>query len=248
MAAHGRAARAVGALLGGSPASPRGSTCGHDMAVQQRRTRDKAVQGIGYRCASPDRPPRGRHALFTPGEPHDWGWRLFHVGRMDERKGVDTAIEALAHLPAEARLTVLGSGDDRYLAELRALCARLGLEGRVRSTCVTRSELPAAYARADALLFPVRWEEPWGLVPLEAMAIGTPVVATGTGGSGEYLRDGENALVVGRGAGPAELARAVTSWLRPGTASASARGAGPPRPATPSGRTTRPSRRRCDTP
>jgi glycogen synthase len=46
------------------------------------------------------------------------------------------------------------------------------------------------------VLFPVRWEEPWGLVPLEAMAAGRPVVATATGGAAEYLRDGENALVV----------------------------------------------------
>jgi glycosyltransferase involved in cell wall biosynthesis len=41
------------------------------------------------------------------------------------------------------------------------------------------------------------------------MAVGTPVVATGTGGSGEYLSDGRNALVVGRGAGPADVAAAV---------------------------------------
>ena len=64
------------------------------------------------------------------------------------------------------------------------------------------------YAAADVVVFPVRWAEPWGLVPLEAMAVGRPVVATCTGGSAEYLRDGENCLVV-----PAEdpdaLARAV---------------------------------------
>ena len=44
-------------------------------------------------------------------------------------------------------------------------------------------------------LFPVRWDEPWGLVPLEAMARGRPVIATGRGGSAEYLRDGENCLL-----------------------------------------------------
>jgi glycosyltransferase involved in cell wall biosynthesis len=41
----------------------------------------------------------------------------------------------------------------------------------------------------------VRWREPWGVVPLEAMGVGRPVVATGRGGSGEYLRDGDNALL-----------------------------------------------------
>ena len=55
--------------------------------------------------------------------------------------------------------------------------------------------LPATYAQADCVVFPVRWAEPWGLIPLEAMGIGRPVVATGRGGSGEYLRDGDNCLV-----------------------------------------------------
>ena len=59
-----------------------------------------------------------------------------------------------------------------------------------------RAELLDAYATADAVVFPVRWSEPWGLVPLEAMARGRPVVASGRGGSSEYLRDGENCLLM----------------------------------------------------
>ena len=59
-----------------------------------------------------------------------------------------------------------------------------------------RTEIAGAYAAADALLFCVEWPEPFGLVPLEAMAVGTPVIATGTGGSAEYLDDGENCLLV----------------------------------------------------
>jgi glycosyltransferase involved in cell wall biosynthesis len=148
-------------------------------------------------------------ALFQPAPEHDWGWGLLYVGRIDERKGIRTAVEALAALPDEARLTVLGSGDERYLAELQDLCGRLGVRERVNFGLRPRSELPDAYAAADALLFPVRWEEPWGIVPLEAMGVGVPVVATGTGGSAEYLRDGENALVPGRDAGPEEFAAAA---------------------------------------
>ena len=45
------------------------------------------------------------------------------------------------------------------------------------------------------VVFPVRWEEPFGLVPLEAMAVGRPVVSTARGGTSEFVRDGENALV-----------------------------------------------------
>ena len=147
--------------------------------------------------------------LFSPAPEHGWSGNLLYVGRIDPRKGIDTAVEALALLPAETRLTVLGSGDERYMRELHVLCKRLGVADRVLFQMVPREELPQAYEAADALLFPVRWDEPWGLVPLEAMAVGTPVIASGTGGSAEYLHDRENALVVGAGASPSKWAAAV---------------------------------------
>ena len=125
-----------------------------------------------------------------------WTWRLLHVGRVDDRKGIDIAIRSLAHLPDEATLDIVGRGDDRSVAELGALVERLGLEDRVHFEVVERQQLAARYASADALLFPPRWEEPFGLVPLEAMACSTPVVATGTGGSAEFLIDGANCLLV----------------------------------------------------
>jgi glycosyltransferase involved in cell wall biosynthesis len=74
---------------------------------------------------------------------------------------------------------------------------------------VPREELPAAYAGGDVTLFPVRWAEPFGLVPLEAMAVGRPVVASGRGGSGEILRDGANCLLVDPDQGPAALAARI---------------------------------------
>ena len=123
-----------------------------------------------------------------------WGWRLLFVGRLDERKGVETLIRAVARLPAEAHLDIIGPGPDDYLATLEALVAELGLGGRVRFLQVPRSELGAVYGAADVLVFPSEWDEPFGLVPVEAMACATPVVATGTGGSGEFLADGVNCL------------------------------------------------------
>jgi glycogen synthase len=173
-------------------------------------TREKAQRDSGFRLSMADVAHPGIDpGLFGPAPPHDWEWRLLYVGRLDERKGVDAAIAALEHLPAAARLTVLGRGDDRFLARLREQCATLGVQDRVKFDTRARTELPAAYADADALLFPARWEEPWGLVPLEAMAVGTPVVTTATGGSAEYVRDRENALVIGAGAEPEHLAEAV---------------------------------------
>jgi glycosyltransferase involved in cell wall biosynthesis len=136
------------------------------------------------------------------------GDRLLYVGRLDRRKGIDTAIRALAHLPATASLDVDGPGDDVERRRLDALVAELGLAGRVRFATSARSELAARYRNADIFVFPSTWEEPFGLVPVEAMACGTPVIATRRGGSAEFLRDGENCLEFPAG-DDAALARAV---------------------------------------
>ncbi len=145
-------------------------------------------------------------AFLGPGPQREWSWRLLYVGRIDERKGADVAVAALARLPA-ATLTVVGDGDDAHLRALREQVA--AFPGRVELRAgVEHAALPAVYDEHDAVLFPAHWDEPWGLVPLEAMARGRPVVATGTGGSAEYLRDGDNALLVARG-DAAALAAAV---------------------------------------
>jgi len=141
--------------------------------------------------------------------PRSWRWRLLHVGRVDRRKGISTAVEALAQLPPEASLTVLGRGDAGHQVELVRLAAELGLGERVRFDAVARHELATQYRHADVLVFPTAWDEPFGLVPLEAMACGTPVAATGTGGSGEFLAHEVNCLLVPPGE-PAALAAAVT--------------------------------------
>lgn len=148
--------------------------------------------------------------LFRPGSPKEWSWQLLYVGRIDKRKGIDIAVQCLTDLPAHASLTVLGSGDDRVREDLHARARSLGLGERVRFGVKPRDQLPRAYESADVVLFPVQWDEPWGIVPLEAMAVGRPVVATGTGGSREYLRHEVNALVLGRDASARDFARSIT--------------------------------------
>jgi glycogen(starch) synthase len=174
-------------------------------------TRDRA-QELGHTFASSEINPAGvgEEFLLSPAPPRPWAWRLLYVGRIDERKGIDTAVRALAELPAGATLDVVGSGDEDAQRRLRALVGELGLGERVRfAGIVPREQLLERYAAADAVLFPVRWREPWGVVPLEAMAVGRPVVATGRGGSGEYLRDDDNALLFDA-EDPAALAAQVT--------------------------------------
>lgn len=147
--------------------------------------------------------------LFTYAEPQPWQWRLLYLGRMDPRKGVDLAIDALKLLPPEATLVLQGSGDREYITRLRESADPL--LGRVTFSSHGRECLRDVYADADVVLFPVQWEEPWGLVPLEAMAVGRPVVATGTGGSREYLRHEENCMLYEPRDSPEALAAAVTS-------------------------------------
>ena len=148
-------------------------------------------------------------AFVDPRPLQEWRWRLLYVGRIDERKGIATAVAALAQLPEQATLTIVGEDNPDAERELRTQAGALGVADRIRLEGFRRrSELPAAYEATDVVVFPVVWEEPWGLVPLEAMALARPVVATGRGGSGEYLRDGDNALLFEAG-DPAALAAAV---------------------------------------
>lgn len=176
-----------------------------------RRAAADAVDGL----ANTDLLPPGLDEVFlNPAPGRDWGWRLLAPGRIDPRKGLLTAVTALAQLPAEATLTIAGGGDDRHRAELEQLAAQLGLADRVVfEPPRPRSELAKLYAEADAVLFPVLWAEPFGLVPLEAMGIGRPVVASGRGGSAEFLRDGDNCLLH-RPGDPQSLAAAITRLAR----------------------------------
>ncbi|MGH9049763.1 MAG: glycosyltransferase, partial [Acidimicrobiia bacterium] len=122
-----------------------------------------------------------------------WRGRLLYSGRFDPRKGIETVIRALPLLP-DVTLECYGRGGDAERHRLVDLAERLGVADRVRFATLERHELAARYRDADAVLFPSEWEEPFGLVPVEAMACGTPVVATGTGGSAEFLRDGYNCV------------------------------------------------------
>ena len=70
-------------------------------------------------------------AYLRPAPVRPWGWRLLYVGRIDPRKGIDTAVAALAQLPAAARLTIAGSGDPRERRRLDEQIAALGVGDRI---------------------------------------------------------------------------------------------------------------------
>jgi glycogen(starch) synthase len=123
-----------------------------------------------------------------------WRWRLLVVGRLDPRKGFETVVRALPLLPPDATLRIVGPGDDAERDRLRSVAALVGVSDRVAFDTVRRDELADIYRAADVFVFPSLWEEPFGLVPVEAMACHTPVVATCTGGTEEFLADEVNCL------------------------------------------------------
>ncbi len=124
--------------------------------------------------------------------------RLVVLGRLVRRKGVDEVIEALRRVPA-AELVVAGGSalvDDPDAQRLRDLVAASGLADRVRLVGpLLRAQVPALLRSADAVVC-VPWYEPFGIVPLEAMACGRPVVASAVGGFQDTVVDQVTGLLV----------------------------------------------------
>ena len=138
-----------------------------------------------------------------------WQWRLLWVGRVIEEKGIETAIHALSLLPQNACLETVGPVEPAYRSRLEALAATLDVASRLSFSVASRQQIHQHYQQGDVTLFTSMIEhEAFGLVPLEAMASGCPVIATGVGGSSEYCLDGVNCMRVPPG-DPAALARAV---------------------------------------
>jgi len=113
--------------------------------------------------------------------------RLVSVARLVERKGLGNVIVALAAVP-DAELIVAGGPEPRLadadpdVRRLRALANDHGVSDRVEFRGrVSRPDLPPLLRSADAVVC-VPWYEPFGIVPLEAMACGVPVVASAVGG------------------------------------------------------------------
>ena len=138
---------------------------------------------------------------------------LLSVGHLIDRKGHDLVIRALAALaPGHplARLVVIGEGPER--AALQALVSALGLQDKVRFTgALPQTELPRWYSAADVLVL-ASSREGWANVLLEAMACGTPVVASRIWGTPEVVTAPEAGQLVDERTGNA-FARALHELL-----------------------------------
>lgn len=120
------------------------------------------------------------------------GRYLFTASRLDNSKRVELLVRAMTHVKGGVELRIAGTGpDDAALRELAAPDARISFVGRVSG-----AELAGLYSRARAVAF-VPYQEDYGLVTLEAMLCGKPVITcVDSGGTTELVEDGRNGLVV----------------------------------------------------
>jgi glycosyltransferase involved in cell wall biosynthesis len=143
--------------------------------------------------------------------------RIVSVGRLVPRKGFDTLISALRSLP-DAELVIAGGPtagrlkDDAEAIRLQKHAERSGVASRVKfHGQVSHADMPALLRSADVVAC-VPWYEPFGIVPLEAMACSIPVVASAVGGLTDTVVEGvTGSLVPPRD--PAALARALRTLL-----------------------------------
>jgi glycosyltransferase involved in cell wall biosynthesis len=125
------------------------------------------------------------------------------LGQISPHKGHEDAIEALRLLGPGYRLIIAGKGEISYVTRLQELSRDLpvGFSGF--------AEFEEFFGRVDVLLVP-SWEEPFGIVILESMATGVPVISTSVGGPLDIIRPGIHGLLVPP-QNPSALATAVRS-------------------------------------
>jgi glycosyltransferase involved in cell wall biosynthesis len=134
---------------------------------------------------------------------------LAFAGRLGPQKALGVALDAIADVPG-VTLAVAGDGPDRQEIERRA--GDRGLEGRVRFLgSVSREQVLRLFRAADASLLSSSWEN-FPHTVVEALAVGSPVIATAVGGVPEVVRHGENGLLVPPG-DPEALAAAIRRFF-----------------------------------
>ncbi len=196
-----------------------GSTCARVLATCSDEVRELAQMGVASGRVSVV--PCGVDAAhFRPGADgtsvpaRRRRHRLLACGRLVRRKGYDQTVRALTRIP-DTELVIAGGppadrlGRDPEARRLWHLAHRLGVADRVRLLgAVSPADMPALIGSADLVLCTPVYE-PFGIVPLEAMACAVPVVATDVGGHRDSVADGTTGRLV-----PPEDPDAVAAAVR----------------------------------
>lgn len=146
-------------------------------------------------------------------------WQLLYLGRFEKTKGTLTALESAAIVARSTRRRVMLqiSGEGSLSEQLRERARTLMGEHANLSVSITGwlrpDECVGAFDRADLLLVPSAWPEPFGMVGIEAGLRGLPSIAFGVGGIEEWLQDGVNGRITSALSDPNEFAAAIISCL-----------------------------------
>jgi glycosyltransferase involved in cell wall biosynthesis len=122
---------------------------------------------------------------------------VLFVGRVTPRKGYECFIRALGLLPATVRGLIVGECSPEQHRQIMGVASRAGCRDRLDvEPWASRQAIRSVYERATVFVFPSLWAETLGIVGLEALACGVPVVASDVGGVREWLRPSETGLLV----------------------------------------------------
>ncbi|WP_150272494.1 glycosyltransferase family 4 protein [Paenibacillus tepidiphilus] len=140
---------------------------------------------------------------------------VLFVGRVIPRKGVPVLLRAMHRLKRRlpAHLIIAGKGKPAYVRQLRALARRLGVRVSFLGN-VAHGHIHELYQAADCFVCPSQRHEAFGLVNVEAMATGLPVIASSNGGIREIIDSGRNGYLVGRYREAAPFARLMLKVAR----------------------------------
>jgi D-inositol-3-phosphate glycosyltransferase len=176
-----------------------------------RRDRVEVIPcGVDLTLFRPGDRSRARAELNLSGEV------ILFVGRMDPIKGLDLLLRAVSLMrerPTLKLVVVGGSGTEDEMRRSQALVTSLGIDGRVEFRgSVAQEDLSSYYQAADVCVVPSHYES-FGLVAIESLACGTPVVGSMVGGLPTVIHDGENGLLV-PWRQPSEFAERIESILQ----------------------------------
>lgn len=134
------------------------------------------------------RPPSGSPAALTAGS------NILYVGQLIRGKGVDLLLRALPGIRVSYKVRIVGDGNARK--QLEKMTLELGLTDRVQFLgWINPEKISEQYAWARVVVVPSRWPEPFGMIGLEAMHAGRPVVAFAVGGITDWLIHGVTGLL-----------------------------------------------------
>lgn len=187
----------------------------YDSAIAQYTTYSNFVKEVMVRSGIDEKKISVLHAFAEPLMHSDVSipvkakepFVLF-AGRLESYKGVHVLLESLRYLPSTIRVKIIGVGPDE-----QRLKSMIGKDHRVEFLgFVPGAELWKLMAQAAMVVVPSIWNEPYGLVALEAMCQGTPIIVAKSGGLPEIVGESDAGIVVPAG-DPRALARAIERVL-----------------------------------